>query len=192
MSLGIYTHKGSFIGPQTISLQQLYTTHRTLTSNSSVVEPQLLTHNIPTTATTTTTQPPTSTMHFGKRFSTSSNASFASSTDTLTSVTSTNTAVSTSTLAPSKQGRTEKDYFAAQGALQSTYGFGGAAPVIPTVSSSPKTKKLSTASSASSKTSTAANSRPAKDWEAAYATLSSQYGFGGTAPMVPSVPKSSK
>ncbi|KAI0741240.1 hypothetical protein BC629DRAFT_277591 [Irpex lacteus] len=130
-------------------------------------------------------------MHFGKRFSTSK-ASFASSTDTLTSVTSTNTAVSSSTLAPSKQPRTEKDYFATQGALQSTYGFGGAAPVIPTVSSSPKTKKHSTTSTASPQTSTAANSRPQKDWEAAYATLSSQYGFGGAAPMVPTVSKSSK
>ena len=68
----------------------------------------------------------------------------------------------------------QKDYEATFAALQSTYGFGGTAPVLPAL-----TERKAAKAATSHATPVAAKSGAKKDYEAAYATLSSSYGFGG-------------
>lgn len=104
-------------------------------------------------------------------------SAFSASTTTLTSVISTSSDASTTTLL--KQSRPEKDYFAASGALQSSYGFGGAAPALPTMPKSSKSTK--TKSAKAQEPAVAPGARTQKDYEAAYGALSSTYGFGGAA-----------
>ena len=71
----------------------------------------------------------------------------------------------------------QKDYEATFAALQSTYGFGGTAPVLPALTERKAAKASKAATSHA--TPVAAKSGAKKDYEAAYATLSSSYGFGG-------------
>ncbi|EKM51777.1 uncharacterized protein PHACADRAFT_262114 [Phanerochaete carnosa HHB-10118-sp] len=103
---------------------------------------------------------------------------FSASTTTLSSTVSTPSNASTTSLL--KQSRPEKDYFTASGTLQSLYGFGGAAPTLPTMA---KPSKSTKSKSASEKATTAKTSTRGqeKDFEAAYGALSSMYGFGGAA-----------
>ena len=110
-----------------------------------------------------------------------SRSSFSASTATLAS---TNSTASTIVQKPASKQRTEKDYFAALGALQSSYGFGGAAPTIPTLSTSTKSKKAKSAPSTPAPA-TAMKATQPRDYEAAYGALSSSYGFGGAAPTMP-------
>ena len=72
-----------------------------------------------------------------------------------------------------------KNYESAFGQLSSSYGFGGAVPSLPPKSSKPSKKSLP-----KSTTSPVPPPRPqpAKDYEAAFAQLSSSYGFGGSIP----------
>ncbi|EKM51773.1 uncharacterized protein PHACADRAFT_262106 [Phanerochaete carnosa HHB-10118-sp] len=131
--------------------------------------------NISAQATTATTQPTiTVKMPFFSRKS-----DFSASTTTLTSVTSTSSSSSATTLKPS---RPEKDYFTASGMLQSAYGFGGAAPTLPTMHKSFKsTKSKSTSEQIAAATTSNRAQGKGKDYEAAYGALSSTYGFGGAA-----------
>ncbi|KIP05530.1 hypothetical protein PHLGIDRAFT_149256 [Phlebiopsis gigantea 11061_1 CR5-6] len=105
----------------------------------------------------------------------SHNSSFAASSETLTSVTSTSSS-STLLKKPSTH-LPQKDYFAAFGALQSQYGFGGSVPTPVTLPKPSKSTKSQSPSSTT--TSAAAQSSKAKDYEAAYGALCSSYGFGG-------------
>lgn len=112
-----------------------------------------------------------------------SKSSFSASTATLSSVTSTS---STSTLVKPSAGTTkQKDYFAALGALQTSYGFGGAAPALHATSKSTKASKAKSAKTQATAAMPAAKGSQ-KDYEAAYGALSASYGFGGAAPAIPS------
>lgn len=62
--------------------------------------------------------------------------------------------------------------------------------IVPTSSPSPSSKST-TKPFTSATTTTNPVHPPKKDYEAAYAALSSQYGFGGSAPSVPTLPSSS-
>ena len=105
-------------------------------------------------------------------------SSFAASTSTLTSVTSTSSTTSTATV--KEQPRAKKDYFAALGSLQSSYGFGGTAPVLPKLPKQTKSAKSKQAKKAAVEPSVSTPAKgQAKDYEAAYGALASQYGFGG-------------
>lgn len=134
-------------------------------SNSSI---------IPSTCPTSSTRTITSAAMFNLT------SSFSASNETLTSVTTT---TSTGSLVKKPSSQTnEKDYFAALGALQSQYGFGGGAPTqvaLPKPSKSTKSKSKPK----STKQDTACPNIPTaskeKDYEAAYGALSSSYGFGG-------------
>ncbi|KAI0337253.1 hypothetical protein BDW22DRAFT_1433474 [Trametopsis cervina] len=108
------------------------------------------------------------------------------STTTLSSVTS---SASTLVSAQKPRAKTEKDWEKASGELQSTYGFGGCAPV-PTFASPAaercKSKSKSKSKSASAPTPASAATQTSKagpaqtkDWEKAYGELSAAYGFGG-------------
>ncbi|KAJ7132278.1 hypothetical protein C8R44DRAFT_871255 [Mycena epipterygia] len=74
-----------------------------------------------------------------------------------------------------------KDFQAAFARFQSTYGFAGSAP-----SPAPKTVPKTTASRPTSSLATPAlaptSSRAPKDFQAAFASLQSTYGFAGAAP----------
>lgn len=105
-------------------------------------------------------------------------SNFSASTTTLTSTTSTPSNASTTTLL--KQSRPEKDYFTASGTLQNLYGFGGAAPTLPTMTKPSKSTKSKSAGEKITATTTS-NRGQEKDFEAAYGALSSMYGFGGAA-----------
>lgn len=133
-------------------------------------------NNIPTqSSSTATTQPTATKMPFFSRKPT-----FSASTTTLTSVISTSSASSdASTPTLLKQSRPEKDYFAASGALQTSYGFGGAALALPTMPKSSKSAK--TKSAKVQEPAVSPGARTQKDYEAAYGALSSTYGFGGAA-----------
>ena len=116
-------------------------------------------------------------MPFFSRFSSRSSA-FSASTTTLSSVTSTSSDASTTTLL--KQSRPEKDYFATFGALQNSYGFGGAAPTMPAMPKSSRSTKTKAAKEQKPAVPTSTRTQE-KDYEAAYGALSSSYGFGGAA-----------
>ncbi|KAF9477038.1 hypothetical protein BDN70DRAFT_881683 [Pholiota conissans] len=93
---------------------------------------------------------------------------------------------STSSLLSSKLSQpSPKNYEAAFGRLSSLYGFGGGIPSLPrkskkSTSSSPKTSKRQLQMTRPSQ-----SARPQKDYEAAFAQLSSNYGFGGGYPSMP-------
>ncbi|KAF7980076.1 hypothetical protein HWV62_39870 [Athelia sp. TMB] len=72
-----------------------------------------------------------------------------------------------------------KDYSAAFGALQSTYGSSGFAP-----SPAPRRAAPTSAPARTQPTARAAPEKPAKDFEAAFGALSSSYGVSG-APCLP-------
>lgn len=97
-----------------------------------------------------------------------------------TSVVSTQTFAST---VPLRASTSQKDYASAFANLQSTYGTNGLAP-------SPVPTKKSKSKSSSRALSTATNMTPpsttsTKDYESAFAALSSSFGFGGGAPSLP-------
>ncbi|KIP05531.1 hypothetical protein PHLGIDRAFT_36406 [Phlebiopsis gigantea 11061_1 CR5-6] len=104
------------------------------------------------------------------------NTSFAASTETLASVSSTSS--SRRLFKKSSAHIPAKDYFAALGNLQSQYGFGGSAPAPVTPPKATKSKKQrSTKSDLGARTATRQSTE--RDYEAAYGTLCSSYGFGG-------------
>ena len=122
-------------------------------------------------------------------------SSFSASTTTLSSVTSTSSDSSTATL--TQKTRPQKDYTAAFATLQSTYGFGGGAPTPTFAKSSSKSTKSKSAKKADSQPAATTTTTPAmkgqeRDWEAAFGALQSSYGFGGGAPVLPTVSKSMK
>ncbi|KAJ7132279.1 hypothetical protein C8R44DRAFT_612148 [Mycena epipterygia] len=97
--------------------------------------------------------------------------------------TSTTSLVSTTTVssrAPLTGTAQPKDFQAAFARLQSTYGFAGSAP-----SPAPNTAPKATASRPTSSLASPApapTSRAPKDFQAAFASLQSTYGFAGFAP----------
>ncbi|KAJ7132274.1 hypothetical protein C8R44DRAFT_730974 [Mycena epipterygia] len=95
--------------------------------------------------------------------------------------TSTTSLVTVSSRAPLTGTPQKKDFQAAFARLQSTYGFAGSAP-----SPAPKTALKATASrptpSLASPAPAPTSSRAPKDFQAAFASLQSTYGFAGAAP----------
>ncbi|GLB44453.1 hypothetical protein LshimejAT787_1700800 [Lyophyllum shimeji] len=98
---------------------------------------------------------------------------------------------SSSTLTPQKA--PTKNYEAAFGALSSSYGFAGPVPIVPSSTSSSSSSKKPSKHIPPSMTSASPGSRSPtqpqpqrKNYEAAFGTLVSSYGFGGPIPIVPS------
>ena len=125
-------------------------------------------------------------------FTMSSNSSSHLSSPSLVSVATTSSATSSTPLRLSSSSASKpKDYSAAFGQLQSQYGWGGSsipAPVSPAVRRKEKKEQRKEAedmeprreSRASSKT--PPSSSGGKDYETAFGTLSSRFGFGGSLP----------
>ncbi|OCH86477.1 hypothetical protein OBBRIDRAFT_797141 [Obba rivulosa] len=114
------------------------------------------------------------------------------SSPSLISVTTASSCKSTSTLVPRTQSRTRKDFFSAFGKLQSFYGNSSALVASAQKSAAPTYPAPAKASKAAdTHFETAGSTATTKQYEAAFGVLSSSYGFGGTAPMLPSR-KSSK
>ncbi|KAI0819285.1 hypothetical protein BC628DRAFT_1333391 [Trametes gibbosa] len=113
----------------------------------------------------------------------SGSSSYLTSSPSLVSVATTSSASSSTPLR--QPSSTTKDYSAAFGLLQSQYGWGAPVPVQPPLRSAPQPKKTQEkrkeTRSTSVKESTATASG-GKDFEAAYAALSSRFGFGGSWP----------
>ncbi|CAL1717353.1 unnamed protein product [Somion occarium] len=96
---------------------------------------------------------------------------------------STTTLNSVDSSTPLKNRPLSKDYFAAFGSLQSSFGLGGRAPGNSSRSSS--TKKISVRTQASRTNSppvSQTSSSGTKDYEAAFGSLSSDFGFGASTP----------
>ncbi|KAF8529562.1 hypothetical protein BU17DRAFT_79561 [Hysterangium stoloniferum] len=78
-----------------------------------------------------------------------------------------------------------KDYASAFASLQSSLGFNGAAPCLPSITSKnySSTRQPSLPSSSSpSPSSPPPSSTPSKNYAAAFGALQSSYGFGGLSP----------
>lgn len=103
------------------------------------------------------------------------------SSETLSSFTSTDTAAS---LVP--KSLPAKDYLAALGDLQNTFGFAGGVPTPVTVPKCSKHKNSSRSKPVMAAPSDAIPKQ--KDWESAYGALSASYGFAGTALVIPGKP----
>ncbi|KAJ7708838.1 hypothetical protein B0H17DRAFT_1324943 [Mycena rosella] len=104
---------------------------------------------------------------------------------------STASLVSTTTVssrAPlTKRAAPPKDFEAAFGSLQSTYGFAGATPIPVQKPATPRSASRSPATVAPRQTSTPGQP---KDFQAAFASLQSTYGFAAAVPSPVSNPKS--
>jgi hypothetical protein len=89
---------------------------------------------------------------------------------------------SVASLVPHHTGK--KDFAGAFASLQSSFGFGGAAPIVE--SSAPKKKKVVRSNDqVPARPTSEAPGAPApagKDYAAAFAAMQSSYGFGGSAP----------
>ncbi|KAH9885769.1 hypothetical protein C8Q73DRAFT_795627 [Cubamyces lactineus] len=122
----------------------------------------------------------------------SSNSSPHLSSPSMVSVATTSSASSSTPLKPSPSSASKpKDYSAAFGQLQSQYGWGGSsipAPVSPAARRKEKKEQRKEAEDSETQRESRASSRtpPApsggKDYEAAFGTLSSRFGFGGSLP----------
>ena len=98
------------------------------------------------------------------------------------STTSLTTIASTSSITPLQQtSKPRKNFEATFAALQSTFGFGGTAPMLPTMPTRKASKKSKSAASpaAAAQALASAQRGAPKDYEAAYAAMCSSYGFGG-------------
>ncbi|KAF8651048.1 hypothetical protein AX16_004911 [Volvariella volvacea WC 439] len=113
---------------------------------------------------------------------------------------STTSLQSTTSNTPLVKAQSKKDYQGALSSLQATYGFGGSVstPVHNSTSSTTAEKSATAgqkvASTSSSTTATSTLSQGSRrDYENAFATLSSSYGFGGQAPsQTPKQPRKNK
>lgn len=105
-----------------------------------------------------------------------------------TSSTSVATTFSKAPLMPSS----EKDYSAAFASLQNNFGFTGTAAPIYNPAPAPKVKRVGTRSSTSAPAPPRSSITSTKDYEAAFGTLSSSFGFVGRAPSVPQSSTKSK
>ncbi|KAJ8456386.1 hypothetical protein ONZ51_g12154 [Trametes cubensis] len=124
----------------------------------------------------------------------SSNSSSHLSSPSLVSVATTSSATSSTPLRLSSSSASKpKDYSAAFGQLQSQYGWGGSsipAPLSPAPRRKEKKEQKEAEDSKDSRESRASSRTPAtassggKDYEAAFGTLSSRFGFGGSLPML--------